>query len=279
MSSPNLFLIGAPESGSTTLAAHLGSHPDIAMRTKEPNILNAPDLETCRQRLANYADSTLTQRWIMDGSVNYSQYPKFRDVPQHINALSDGSRLRFIYMLRNPVDRTISQYFWRREHFGEERPFEKACTPESVYIMSSRYDVQIQKYLEVFRPDQFYFIKHDTYFEDVSHAFSDLYRWLEIDDTHAPDVNLQAAATSKGQTRAARFPLFNRLLRASPGLRRQITSKLPYHRQQKLAQVLSKPARRPEITPQQRRFVWTHLQDTVAKTETLTKLDPSDWRA
>ncbi len=278
MAHPNLFLIGAAKGGSSTLAYQLASHPEIGMAAKEPNIFNQPDLDACRARLAKYDDNGLDQRWVLDGSVNYSQYPKFTNVPQNIQALTDPDAIRFVYMMRNPVDRAISQYFWRRERFGEDRPLEEACAPTSVYVMSSRYDLQIDQYLAVFAPAQLFFVKHESYYANVAEEYAALCRWLGVSDTHQPDVALRRGATRKDQTRTSRFPLLNRALRASPRLRKELTSRVPYKYQKKLSQALSVTAPRPEITADQRRFLLTHFTESIDRTEALTGLDLSDWR-
>jgi hypothetical protein len=278
MPAPNLFLIGTTKGGSSTLAFHLASHPQIGMAAKEPNIFNQPDVEACRARLAAFSQKPLNGQWILDGSVSYAQHPKYSGVPQHIRALCPPDALRFVYMIRNPVDRIISDYFWHRERFGEDRPLREACTPVSVYLLTSRYDVQIRQFLDCFDAAQFRVIKHETYFANIPSEFADLCRWLEISDDHTPDVMLKRGATRKDVTRTSRFPLINRMLRANPGLKQAILSRIPQRTQKKLSQSLSKTVHRPQITAADRRFLLDQLSDSITGTERLTGLDLSDWR-
>lgn len=278
MSDPNLFLIGAAKGGSSTLAFHLASHPEVGMAAKEPNIFNQPTLEACRARLEAFRARGLDRRWVLDGSVNYSQHPKYPGVPGHIAALTDPASVRILYMLRHPVDRAISHYFWHRERFGEDRPITAACTPDSTYIVASRYDVQIRQYLDVFPAAQMRCLKHDTYFADVRGEFADLCRWLGIADDHVPDLELRRGATRKDVTRTSRFPLVNRLLRASPGLKRALAARIPQKYQKKIARGLSRPVARPEVTAAERRFLLDQFAESLAETEKLTGLDLSDWR-
>lgn len=276
MAYPNLFLIGAAKAGSSTLAFQLKSHPDIGMAAKEPNIFNQSDLTACRARLESFARTKLPQRWVLDASVNYSQYPKFEHVPYHIAALTEPGAVRFAYMMRNPIDRAISQYFWRRERFGENRPLEEAMAADSVYVMSSRYDIQIRKYLEHFSADQFYFVKHESYYQDVAAAYAALCRWLGITDTHAPDVEMNRGATQKDTTKDARFPLINQMYRNSATLRKMVTA-LPQDIQSKLSGSMSKTIKREPVTSEQRRFILDRLGDSIPETENLTGFDLSDW--
>lgn len=278
MSHPNLFLIGAAKGGSSTLALHLANHPEIGMAAKEPNIFNRETVADCKARLDEFTQGGLDQRWRLDGSVNYSQYPKFTGVPGHIAALTDPKQVRFIYILRDPVDRAISQYFWRRERFGEERSFDAATDPDSVYVMSGRYDLQIRQYIDHFSLDQFYFVKHDDYFADPANGYAKLCRWLDISDAHQPDVTLRRGSTAKNVTRGARFPLINRILRASPGIRKQITGLLPMRVQRKLSGLMTKPVAREEITAAQRLRLQSAFIPSIKATEDLTGLDLSNWR-
>ena len=94
--------------------------------------------------------------------------------------------------------------------------------------MTSRYDVQIEHYLKHFPIEQFFFVKHETYFKEVASGFADLCAWLDISVDHVPDVSLKRGATSKKHTRTSRFPLVNLALRMFPGLKRQLTSRVPY---------------------------------------------------
>lgn len=276
---PNLFLIGTAKGGSTTLATHLTSHPDITLTTeKEPNIFNVADVTTAKARLAKVLPEALSQQYVMDGSVNYSQFPKFSNVPAHIAEICGTETPRFIYMIRNPVDRAISQYFWRRERYGEDRPPHEALVADDQYILSSRYDLQIEQYRAHFAPEQMRVLVHDVYFADVAGQFAELCRWLGIDDSHVPDVTTRRGATNKDVSRAARFPVLNRLVRSSPALRRIVKTLMPHDRQMQLTKALSKQVPREEIPQEVRENLARIFADSISRTEELTGHDLSVWR-
>ncbi len=279
---PNLFLIGAAKGGSTSFAFHLNDHPDIAFfagTDKEPDIFTKDTVEACQARLEALAAQAPTARYLLDASVNYTQYPKFQNVPAQIAALCGREAPRFLYMIRNPVDRAISQYFWRRERYGEDRSPEEAIVPGTQYVDTGRYDLQIEQYLSVFSPEQVRFVVFDQYFADVPGEYAATCRWLGIDDSHSPDVTRVRGATNKKISRQSRMPALNRVARATPALRRAVKSLLPHKRQLQLTRALSKEVPRPEITPEIRAHLTGLFAESIARTEALTGLDLSLWTA
>lgn len=277
---PNLFLIGAAKGGSSSFAFHLTDHPDIAfLSEKEPNFFNQESIEACRRRLGDRAHLAPDTRYVLDASVNYSQFPKFRGVPEHIAGICGRQTPRFLYMVRNPVDRAISQYFWRRERYGEERPLEAAITPESQYVMSSRYDLQIEQYLPLFPREHFRFLVFERYYADVPGEFAAVCRWLGIADSHSPDAARVKGATDKRVSRQSRFPALNRFVRSNRTARRLVKSLLPHQRQLQLTRALSREVAREEISPQTRARLADLFADSIARTEELIGQDLSMWQA
>lgn len=277
---PNLFLIGAAKGGSTSFAYQLAGHPDIAFFSeKEPNFFNQETVEACRQRLRERAAQFPGTRYVLDASVNYSQHPKFAGVPEHIAAICGREAPRFLYMMRNPVDRAISQYFWRRERYGEERSPEAAITAESQYVLSSRYDLQIERYLAVFAPERFRFMVFDRYYADVPGEYAAVCRWLGLDDSHRPDEQRIRGATNKKVSRASRFPALNRFVRSSATARRLVKSILPHSRQLQLTRALSREVPREEIGPEVRARLTSLFAESIARTEALIGQDLSMWKA
>lgn len=276
---PNLFLIGAAKGGSSSFAFHLTDHPDIAfISEKEPNFFNQETVEICRQRLHDKAHLVPDTRYVLDASVNYSQYPKFKGVPQHIADICGLEAPRFLYMMRNPVERAISQYFWRQERYGEERSIEEAITPGSQYVLSSCYDLQIEQYLAVFPAEHFRFMIFERYYADVAGEYAATCRWLGISDTHQPNATRVKGATNKQFSRQSRFPALNRFVRSSNTARRLVKSLLPHKRQLQLTQALSKKAPREEVSLQTRTHLARLFAESIARTETLTGQDLSAWK-
>jgi hypothetical protein len=245
---------------------------------KEPNFFNADTLEEARARLEAVAPVEKSERWLLDGSVDYARYPLRADVPAHILRLCGAASPKFIYILRHPVDRAVSEYFWKRERYGEYRSIEEVMTADSQYVLTSCYDLQIERYFEYFGREDFHFVKFDAYFADPTAAFGTLCDWLGIDRVEVRSRDLALGGTDKAATKAARFPLLNKLAYASPGLRQAVKTVLPYRMLQKTTDMLSKPVEREEVPAALRaRLMAEVFAPSLRRTEALTGLDLSDW--
>jgi hypothetical protein len=111
---PNLFLPGAAKSGTTTLHEYLSSHPDIQMAAgKEPHCLCRSD-----RSIGDYAKIFGDHRAVKyrgDASTMYMIYPGLIPVIK-----ANVSAPKLIFVLRNPVDRAWSHYWWARGRAGRE---------------------------------------------------------------------------------------------------------------------------------------------------------------
>jgi len=73
-----------------------------------------------------------------ESSVNYTNFPQFKNVPKRMYSLVPEAKL--IYVLRDPIERVISHYIHAYANGGEKRPFAKAISdPNSEYIFRSKY--------------------------------------------------------------------------------------------------------------------------------------------
>ena len=278
---PNLFLIGAQKGGSSTLARHLIEHPDIRFYSiKEPHFFRGAQVEACAAALHAATAPQTQERYFLDASVDYARYPLVPHVARNIFEICGPHDPKFIYILRNPLDRAVSEYFWKRERYGEYRPIEEALSAESQYIATSQYDLQIAQYLEHFDRDAFCFVKFDDYFADINAAYADLCVWLKIGIRPVAGRDVVRGATDKAMTKQARFRALNRIAYASPRLRAALKSVLPHRALKRTTTLLSKPVRREEIPAALK--VRAHEQffgDSIENTERLTGLDLSDWKS
>lgn len=127
MPKPNLFIIGAPKCGTTSLANWLAEHPQVHCSTiKEPHFFNHDygfrRPMTLAQYEALFADARRDHRIIFEASVRYL-YSRIA-IPA-IQAYADDPR--FIVMLRNPVSMAPSLHGQTLFNGDEDEPnFERA---------------------------------------------------------------------------------------------------------------------------------------------------------
>ena len=118
---PNLFIIGAMKSGTTSLHEYLNEHPDIFMsNVKEPGYF-AECMNYYPKDLAWYESlfkEAKGEMIIGESSTNYTKLPICTDVVNKIWEFNPDAR--FIYVMRDPIKRVISHY-WHGVKYGDER--------------------------------------------------------------------------------------------------------------------------------------------------------------
>mgnify|MGYP001325331227 FL=1 len=198
MRAANLFCIGCPKSGTTTLFKILCQHSQIhTPKFKEPFFFNNSNYQNGIDWYAKtYYDGIKNEKWILDftPSYLYSDEALFR-----INEYSKGKDLKFIVMLRNPVERAYSHYLHTLRDGLEDLDFNGAIQAESErllnyennllsqlkysYIYQSLYHKHLSKYFESFGRNNFFVINYDSQLLDKSEfklMISDLQNFLEI---------------------------------------------------------------------------------------------------
>lgn len=277
---PNLFLIGAQKGGSTNLFAYINQHPDITPfgKEKEPNIFCASTEEEARERLANSFCGENESTYYIDGSVNYTRYPRFASSVRNIKNICGEKNLKFIYILRNPVNRLISNYFWNAERFGESRSLELAIKSEEQYVQTSLYDLQIDQYLKYFDISQFYFVCFEDFIKSPSQESNKIFEWLELDKVENFAIQNEKNSTNKTITRSARFPIVNNLIWSFHPLRRAINKIFPQKVIDRMVKLLTRVKDRQEIQNNLKQdLLEKYFLDSIQRTAQLTGLNLSKW--
>lgn len=121
---PNCFILGAPKSGTTTLASWLAEHPSVfASNPKEPFFFcsDFPDLkhqhglETLDDYRQLFSAARPEHSVVLEASTNYLR--SVEAVPAILRLVPDA---RFIVMLRDPTE--IAHAFHMEQVFGLNEP-------------------------------------------------------------------------------------------------------------------------------------------------------------
>jgi len=188
---PNLFLIGAMKSATGTLHRHLKQHPDIFMcEPKEPcyfverSQLNWPFIEALGlwrgesyylQLFEGAGDAPV----IGESSTMYTKLPQITGVPERIAAFDADAR--FIYIMRDPVERAVSHYWHTVRWDDERRTPEEALLGDPMYLDVSDYAMQLRPYLELFDRDQIMVLTTEELSGDTAATVQRLFEWLGVD--------------------------------------------------------------------------------------------------
>lgn len=274
---PDLFIIGTQKGGSTSLHKHLSRHPDIgSFHEKEINLF----LEgvAVDKRMEALGPAKGGGAYLLDGSVNYSRYPRHGGVPARILDHVGRERPKFIYTLRNPVDRLISQYHWNAQRYGEHRGLLEAAADDDTYVPTGKYDLQMEQYLEHFSLDQFRFVKFERFRADPETEVNAVLDWLGLSPMTI-DTEVRLASTDAKTTRRPMFPGLRSFVANTPALRKPLQKVFSDRSLRRLHQSLSREVPRAPVTKEERReLLERYFLDSIEKTEKLLGFDLSDWK-
>lgn len=196
---PNLFVIGAAKSGTTSLHYYLAQHPSVFMSVpKEPHFFSriqpSPELSPFFPHVESEAEylslfESATHAPVRgDASTSYLWAP---DVPARIrDATTDP---RFIAILRDPVDRAFSHYLNNVREGTERRSFGEAIDEElrrtgpsgwgvnSLYVQLGYYARQLARYLEIFGKERVLVLVFEQFIKDTVGTMREVFEFLGVD--------------------------------------------------------------------------------------------------
>lgn len=189
MKKTNLFIIGAMKSGTTSLHNYLNAHPQIFMcEPKEPGFF-VEEL-TWKKGVAWYStlfNDCSNELIIGESSTHYTKRPTFDHVVEKIYDYNPDAR--FIYQMRDPVERAISQY-WHNvrdiDFVGETRTMFDAITHDSEYINFSDYAYQLEPYIKFFGEEKIYCQTFEEMRDSPQACLVSIFDWLGVDADFIP---------------------------------------------------------------------------------------------
>lgn len=197
---PGLFVIGAMKSGTSYLSRLLGLHPSIFIpHLEEPSYFVPPG--QLRDQWPYMWDQGIWRsekaylRLFLPGgdapilgeaSTNYSKIPLVSGVPERIARFNDAAR--FIYVMRDPVERSISHY-WHMVRFNAEyRSMQNAMLQDPRYVAVSHYAMQLAPYFSLFGRDRVFTLTFEELTRDTEGVMQRIYDWLGLDPSVASPV-------------------------------------------------------------------------------------------
>lgn len=281
---PNLFIIGAQKSGTSSLFNYITTHPDIFPAVdKEPQYFNTPDPGQSRlsKYLTNYREAK-AERFRCEASPHYTMRPRWEGTAERIKAFSPDAYL--IYIVRDPFSRLVSQYQHNVRYHQEDRTPDECVRTDPSFILKSHYAYQLQPYLELFPREHIHIETFERMITDPAAACRRVFQFLGIDiEFVPPNIGERANATPKAIDHLDRSKLTYRIVKSlkNVDLVRRLT---PRAWQSKLREALPKSrstdfrsdefrqpieALRPMLLP-----VLAHF---AAEFQQMVQIDLSDW--
>ncbi len=285
---PNLIIPGAAKSGSSSLHEYLKKHPDIFMSSiKEPHFF-------CND--SNYSEKKDDYMELFEdsGSFKYrgessTGYMVFENTIERIK--KDCENPKFIFVLRNPIDRCFSHYNWVKSFNKEKSNFENAILRDKekipnatnkigggykYYFQFGLYGKWIEQYIKAFGRNNIYIITTEALKKDHSKVMNGIFSFLSLD----PIEHIEHITTNKTNfynKHIGTFILF-----------KKINKKLKRHQlfnfvteNKKLKKFIKSyfiSNKKVELTAQQRNWLNEMYKDDVNKLKEITGLNFDEWK-
>ncbi|HHP7229388.1 MAG TPA: sulfotransferase [Xenococcaceae cyanobacterium] len=292
---PNFLIIGAAKAGTTSLYSYLKQHPQIYMSPiKEPRFfaLEGEKLDfrgptqsinqTSVTTLAEYHQlfqEVTTETAIGEASTVYLSSPKAPERIKH--HLPD---VKLIAILRDPSERAFSSYTHLVRDGYETLSFTEAIAAEAIrieenwqplwyYQKRGFYYQQLQRYLELFKPEQIKIYLYEDLAIDSAALIQDVTRFLGVDDTFTPD------STRKNVSGIPKNRLLQNLLTKKNPIKSVLKPLLPEPLRQSVLQSLTKSnlGAKPTLSSEMRQKLIAIYREDILKLQDLIHRDLSQW--
>jgi sulfotransferase family protein len=279
---PNLFVVGAPKAGTTSLWGYLHAHPDIFMSPmKEPGYFASvpylPSVDDAEIYLGLFS-AARGERFRGEATPAYLAPVH---VPEAIRRVSPDARI--VISLREPVDSSRSAFYFMAQLLPdlESRTFRQAIREEldgrnrpdlPRYVWSAMYTAAVGRYLEVFG-ERVFVLFFDDLVADTRGVVRRLFESLDLDPTPADRFN----PTPRNQFALPRNRIAGRLARSRTA-GRLARSIVPRSWRDPVWRALMPPAEKPQPDPETVELLReTFEPDVVALRDLLGRRLPEAW--
>lgn len=214
-----------------------------------------------------------------EASPSYAEHPRHKGAPEHIKALIPNAK--FIYLVRDPIERTVSHYQHLVSMQGERRSLHDALAdlsdPYSPYTCASLYASQLDRYLRHFPRERILVIDQADLLNDRMSTLSEIFAFLCVDVTYeSPEFDEELGTTRDRRTYAPGYVRFAERAAASPlrwlprGFRRSL--------RRSVERILWPPLEAPAVDTELRTQLAEFYVGEVARLRVLTGKRFSAWQ-
>ena len=280
----NLFIVGTPKAGTTSLHHYLNEFPEILMSIrKEPDFFSDREIQEQGLYYGNSRINTLSKynslfsSWtdesiIGEASVSYLFYP---DVPERIKLYNENSKI--IIMLRDPIERAFSHYLMdyrlglTSDTFEEE--FDKKNTLNfQQYFLLGNYFHQVKRYLDIFGKENVHIIWYSDFKENTANELNKVISFLEINTDFRVDFNKVHNSFSMPKNN------FIRKIYSIVWLRKTLSFLLPENLLIYIKTVLFNKVNKPKLSERTRELLYEYYLPDIQSLEKLLSVNLSQWK-
>ena len=264
----NFMIIGVQKCGTTSLASIFRQHPNINFcAQKEPSFFSIND--NWEADIDKYHDLFDSEKigLLGEASTSYSFYYEYPKTAERLKAYNPN--LKFIYIMRNPVERIRSHYQHNFLKGRTRKLLKEEVISNPTYINHSRYAVQIRPYIDLFGKKNIHFLTLEDFIKDKYYQLKLLSDFLSIDY----EPFLKADTAPKNTTKHIKKVNFIRTMAhpflplISDDLKIKLKSLL--YKKNKLSN---------HIDSDFKLFILNHIIDDINFIERETDLDLANWK-
>lgn len=258
----DFYIIGAMKCATSTLHEQLARRDRFHMsEPKEPNFFNDVGLyETGWDEYRALFSGARLDQITGESSTHYTKLPTYQGTAERI--FEHTPHARFVYVMRDPIERLVSQYVHEWTEREVDCPISEAVRKYPRLIAYSRYAAQLEPFITRFGRNKIL----PVFFEHlVSHREQELERVARFvgDDSDQPFVwHREAAQTNVSKERLRKSTFRDGVLSFS--LARRVKDALPGDLKEKIKSMW-RMEERPELSPSARKFVEAELDADLRK--------------
>jgi len=293
---PNLFIVGAPKCGTTSLVNYLAQHPDIYFPAiKEPKHFSAPDKKFPHNgpRDTNVDDQMIISRSdylhlyespgdakiIGDASVDYLYY---QNTAERIFDFNPDAQI--IIMLRNPVLRAYSAYMHLRRDGRENLDFGEALQREEErrdnnweffwrYKEVGLYSSQVKRYINIFGASAVQLYLFEEFIENPNKFLQLIISNLDLSSNYQSQTDVKHNISGIPRSKRIHY-LLNK-----PNIFKSVAKQIiPVKTLEKIRQIIAKEnLRKDEIPSELYDYLRSYYKPDILKLSELVGMDFSLW--
>ena len=189
---PEFIIIGAGKSGTTSLYRYLNEHPQILLPNKKELRFFDKNFDYGYEWYLAQFPTICDRPELITGEAS----PSYLFLPHVAQRIKDfAPKTKLIVMLRDPVARSISDYYQNRKDGNQNQTLAKAIKQEisrlaqkneaqlaygGGLLSQSLYYYKLQRWLNIFPKQQLLVIKSENFFAHPATVMQQVYQFLEL---------------------------------------------------------------------------------------------------
>jgi len=187
----DFFIIGAPNSGTTSLWYILRQHPEIYMpEVKEPRFFNRENYNNDWSWYNSLFKNIKQEKVVGEASINYCETHIWPDIPKRI--YEHYSKAKIIFMVRHPIRRlescwrqALNSGHWYKQYYSKDKmplDFNKAVMEYPHFLETTKYWTRLNDFREYFSDEQIKVIFLKDFSEHTDKILKELFDFLNVKD-------------------------------------------------------------------------------------------------